>query len=81
MKDGSELTMQLIPASKVNVKDVTGAGDAFVAGIIYGLMSSKSLEDCCLYGHAAASLTLISETTVNSDLSSSMLEQAVEKLR
>lgn len=81
MKNGSELTMQLIPASKVNVKDVTGAGDAFVAGIIYGLMSSKSIEDCCLYGHAAASLTLISETTVNSDLSSSMLEQAVEKLR
>lgn len=76
-KTASVVSARLIPASRVQVRDVTGAGDAFVSGIIYGLMSELSLEQCCLYGHAAAGLTLTSSTTVNPDLSPALLEQFV----
>ena len=38
------------PAQKVEVKDTTGAGDAFFAGVTIGLTYGKSLEDSCRIG-------------------------------
>ncbi len=35
-----------VEAYKVPVVDTTGAGDAFCAGILYGLLNKKSLLDC-----------------------------------
>ena len=51
--DGRE--RQLIEPFKVNVVDTTGAGDAFCAGLLYGLVNSKSLEDCGKLGNFVAS--------------------------
>jgi ribokinase len=45
----------LIEAFKVKVVDTTGAGDAFCAGFLYGLISDKSLYDCGRIGNFAAS--------------------------
>ncbi|MDH5266230.1 MAG: carbohydrate kinase family protein [Candidatus Bathyarchaeota archaeon] len=42
--DGKE--KHLIEAFKVKVVDTTGAGDAFCAGFLYGLISGKSLYEC-----------------------------------
>lgn len=70
----------MIPASKVQVQEVTGAGDAFVAGIIYGLMNGHTLKKSCLYGHAAAGLTLTTYSTVNPDISSTRLEQFISQV-
>jgi len=42
--DGKE--NHLIEAFKVKVVDTTGAGDAFCAGFLYGLISGKSLYEC-----------------------------------
>lgn len=70
----------LIPSSPVNIKDVTGAGDAFVAGIIYGLIAGHPLDKSCQFGHAAAMYTLQTDSTVYPNLSPALLEQAVSKL-
>lgn len=50
------------PARKVEVKDTTGAGDAFCAGAVIGLTYGKNLHDSCQIGaHLAASVIVTSE--------------------
>ena len=45
------------PARKVDVKDTTGAGDSFCAGVAIGLTYGKSLGEACEIGaHLAASV-------------------------
>jgi len=51
--DGRE--NHLIEAFKVRVVDTTGAGDAFCAGFIYGLLNGKTLRECGVLGNFVAS--------------------------
>jgi ribokinase len=51
--DGHE--RHLIEPFKVEVVDTTGAGDAFCAGFLYGLVNEKSLLDCGRLGNFVAS--------------------------
>lgn len=44
-----------IPTFKVEVVDTTGAGDAFGAGFIYGLVTNKPLKECGRIGNFVAS--------------------------
>jgi sulfofructose kinase len=44
------------PAFKITARDTTGAGDAFHAGFIYGMLQNKSVEDCLRTGCAVAAL-------------------------
>lgn len=50
------------PARRVEVKDTTGAGDAFCAGVSIGLTYGKTLAEACEIGaHLAASVIVTSE--------------------
>jgi ribokinase len=51
--DGKE--SHLIEPYKVNVVDTTGAGDAFCAGFLYGLIKGKDLYACGKLGNFVAS--------------------------
>ncbi len=58
-----------IPAEVTKVIDVTGAGDAMISGIIYGLMRGTSFEKAVRYGIKAASVTIASKFTVADEMS------------
>lgn len=58
-----------IPAMQTQIVDTTGAGDAMMAAIIFGLREEIPLDECVRLGVTAASLTLRSRETVRPDLS------------
>lgn len=47
-----------IASERVNVVDTTGAGDAFDAGFLYGLIKGKDLRECGVLGNRVASLCI-----------------------
>ena len=51
-------TSKIIPAFKVDVVDTTGAGDNFVAGVIYAHLSGMDMTDSIRYGSAVAALNI-----------------------
>ncbi len=44
----------IVKAFQVNCKDTTGAGDAFNAGFLYGLLNRKNIYNSCLLGNYIA---------------------------
>jgi ribokinase len=49
-------TMDHVPAFHVSVVDTTGAGDAFMGGLSYGLLQGWDLPDSGLFANACAAL-------------------------
>ncbi len=57
-----------------DVINVNGAGDAFMAGIIYGLQQGFALRHACQWGAAAAAFTVSSPDTVAGNITSTQLQ-------
>jgi len=53
------------PAVKVEAKSLQGAGDAMVAGIIYGVLTNKTPQDILRYGVAAATAVVADDEIEN----------------
>ncbi|MFI8684427.1 carbohydrate kinase [Rossellomorea sp. NPDC077527] len=60
---------------KVDVQDVTGAGDALVAGILFGYLKGSDTDGACRIGVICSSITLQSRYTVAPTLNTSKLKQ------
>lgn len=77
--DTAEIT-KFTPPTASHIKDVTGAGDAFAAGLIYGILQNCSTEQSIHYALANAYLTIQSTDTVRNDLSSTLLDNTTTTL-
>ncbi|PKR77111.1 sugar kinase [Halalkalibacillus sediminis] len=58
-----------IAPPKVEVVDVTGAGDAFAACLMYGQLKGESLESACRLGLSGAAITLQANDSVSPQMS------------
>lgn len=78
-KDGAYLASRdesfFLPSMATKIVDSTGAGDAMVAGMIYGLLNNFPYRQTVIIGLAAAALTLKSEKTVSPKMSFSVIEK------
>lgn len=61
--DGKNQT-GICPAKKVDVRDTTGAGDAFCAGVVCGLTYGKALSEAVQIGTTLAASVIISQENV-----------------
>ncbi len=52
------------PARRVKVKDTTGAGDSFCAGVAIGLTYGKNLQESCEIGSMLAASVIVSSENV-----------------
>ncbi|MGB9857488.1 MAG: sugar kinase [Dictyoglomaceae bacterium] len=74
-------------ALSTDIVDRIGAGDAFVAGFLYGYLKDKNLEECAKYGNILASLKMsvfgdflaLDEDTLQNSINSSNNEWSVER--
>ena len=79
VSDGSGA--RIVAALPARVVDVTGAGDAAVAGTLYGLLRGDYLATAARYGQAAAALTLAGDASVSPDLSERAIRRCVRRYR
>ncbi len=71
-----ELGTRFVPATGASVYDVTGAGDALVAGTLALLATGALLDDAVLAGTLVAALTVESQYSVRPDLSAELADAA-----
>jgi sugar/nucleoside kinase (ribokinase family) len=69
---------QMPPHPARTVVDVTGAGDAQIAGYLYGLSCPGGEHHPLEWGMAAASLTVETVDSVRADLTAAMLRDRLE---
>lgn len=75
--DDSQYDFPAIPTQVVNA---TGAGDAFMAGLVYGYIKKLSLDDTVKTAMAASMLTLNHPDTIHSELSEELLLKTVKEI-
>ncbi|MCR6515427.1 MAG: carbohydrate kinase family protein [Clostridium sp.] len=69
-----------IKATNAVVKNTTGAGDSFVAGVGYGYMSGLSMADTVKYAIAMSIITISHEDTINPKMSDEYVELYLDKI-
>lgn len=67
----------LVPPVSATVVDVTGGGDAALAGAIHGLLDQQPLAEAARWGQGAAALTISVPETVNPALAPMSLQATV----
>lgn len=69
-----------IKADDVSVKNVTGAGDSFVAGVGYGYMNNLSIEETVKFSVAMSIVTISHEDTIHPDMSCELIEKTIKSI-
>ena len=75
--EGEEGTLACCEA--IEVKNVTGAGDSFVAGIGYGYMNNLNIKDTLKYSVAMSIITITHEETINPKMSHELVKDLVNR--
>ncbi len=77
--NGTSSGMVVPPA--VTVVNATGAGDAFMAGVIFGALQGFSLRETALFATGASVCALMSEDTVNRDISADKINNIIKEIQ
>ncbi|HII4508894.1 TPA: carbohydrate kinase family protein [Clostridium perfringens] len=68
-----------IKATEVDAKNVTGAGDSFVAGLGYGYMNKMPIEDIVKFAMTMSNITISHEETIHPDMALDTVLAKLEK--
>lgn len=71
----------IVPAVPATIVDITGAGDAVVAGTLHSMMAGQDLPTAAITGSLVGALTIETLGTVRADLSPALLAARALPLR
>lgn len=69
------------PTKPIEVVNATGAGDAFMAGLVYAYLKGYDIKETCLAAMAASRLALSHPDTINPNLNEQSLHETLKELR
>lgn len=69
-----------IPGIKIDIVNATGAGDAFMSGIVYGFMNDLDIEQTAKLSVGASILALSHKNTINPNLNEDLIKQKIKEL-
>ncbi|MCY6369582.1 carbohydrate kinase family protein [Clostridium ganghwense] len=69
-----------IKANDVTVKNVTGAGDSFVAGLGYAYTKKLPIQETVKFAVAMSIITISHEETIHPDMSYELVEKTIESI-
>jgi pseudouridine kinase len=78
---GEYTVFHRIPAAAAKARDVTGGGDALVAGYVAALMQGRSPLEAALFGQAAAGIAVTATATVSPKLTAKAVWRRAAILR
>lgn len=70
-----------VSGSRCEVKSVSGAGDGFISGYIYGCMKGYNFTDSLVLATSLSSISLQSEESINPQLSEQLLLDTFNRLK
>lgn len=68
----------LITPKTIEMENATGAGDAFAAGLAYGIIKDFSVKEMAVFASKCAEQTIISKETINRNLSETLICREIE---
>ena len=79
--DSTGVVKTFTPIKADYVQDVTGAGDSFSSGVLYGALKGASLEESIGYGLTNSYFTVQAIETVRKDLNAKSFEKEYQQLK
>ena len=62
------LSITHFPTQPIEMINATGAGDAFMAGLVYAYLNEKTIQESAYLAMSAARIALLSESTISSSM-------------
>lgn len=72
-------TLYHVPCYPTKVVNTTGAGDSFMAGLVYGYMHGKTLVQSTQIGCVASTITISDHSTVSQDMTVENINKILEE--
>jgi len=73
-------SIEIIPACPAQVRNATGAGDAFMAALVWSWLRKETLAASCRAAAAAAAIAVECDETINPALSPESLQQRMSTI-
>lgn len=67
----------IIPGKKVKVVNATGAGDAFIAALVYGEFNDLTIKEKAIFANMAAIMALSHEDTINPNMTADSIYKLI----
>jgi len=75
----TELESGFMQTQATEVQNATGAGDAFMAGLVFSKLNEYEEKECVKFALACASIAMESQYTVNPNISFEMVKERVKQ--